>query len=316
MKHFREWVQYHRRWRKDPLNPREYLFPADPEDPDDRDQVSSVLRLPKARPYPKTTATRGVEAGRVEVHRFRSRTLRNTRRVWLYRPTSSTVSKSVSPNLLVVFDGYAYLTLVPTPAVLDRLQTRGRIGPTYAVLIDSLSATVRSRELVCNPSFAGFLVKELLPWVESQLGQSFAPQQTVLVGLSAGGLAAAYAALRFPGRFGNVLSQSGSFQWGPEGQEPSWLPGKYAASPHTNAGFYLEAGILESRAGSLVDLPSLLDSNRHMRDVLRAKGYRVVYREFAGGHDYLWWADTLEPALLALLGRRKNRSRPHPRAVE
>ena len=49
--------------------------------------------------------------------------------------------------------------------------------------------------------------------------------------------------------------------------------------------------------------PSLLASNRQLRDLLRARGYDVAgYHEFPGGHDYLWWRETLALGLIALLG--------------
>ena len=50
---------------------------------------------------------------------------------------------------------------------------------------------------------------------------------------------------------------------------------------------------------------SILESNRHMRDVLRAKGYAVDYHEFASGHDYLNWRGTLADGLVQLLGKRR-----------
>jgi hypothetical protein len=66
--------------------------------------------------------------------------------------------------------------------------------------------------------------------------------------------------------------------------------------------FYLDAGTLEVNSyRDLGDGPSLLVANRHMRNVLRAKGYDVHYVEFSGGHDYISWQGTLADGLQALL---------------
>ncbi|MFZ0699524.1 MAG: enterochelin esterase [Thermoplasmata archaeon] len=305
-----DWLKYSLRWKRDPLNPLTFVFPADPEDPKDKEIVGSVLSLPKARPAASLGREVPAAFSRVELHRFRSPTLRNTRRIWIYRPRGSPQPASVASNLLIVFDGLAYLTLVPTPAILDRLQSQNRIGPTYAVLIDSLSHPDRSRELTCNDSFVRFLEGELRPWVERRLGRSFATARTVLVGSSLGGLAAAYAALQCPSQFGNVLSQSGAFWWSPAKEEPGLLAREYAVSPRSGVRFYLEAGTLETSSGRTRETPSILASNRHLRDVLQAKGHRVAYHEFAGGHDYLCWRDTLGPAIVDLLGRRRRSSVP------
>jgi enterochelin esterase family protein len=45
----------------------------------------------------------------------------------------------------------------------------------------------------------------------------------------------------------------------------------------------------------------ILEASRHLRDVLRAKGYEVHYQEFAGGHDYLSWRGSLAEGLLSLI---------------
>ena len=46
-----------------------------------------------------------------------------------------------------------------------------------------------------------------------------------------------------------------------------------------------------------------LMSNRHLRDVLRAKGYDVTYREVGGGHDFVHWRAMLADGLMTLLKR-------------
>jgi len=64
--------------------------------------------------------------------------------------------------------------------------------------------------------------------------------------------------------------------------------------------FFLGAGLFESGRGGQ---PGILETNRHLRDVLRAKGYLVTHREVAGGHDYLSWRGTLSDGLLELIGK-------------
>jgi enterochelin esterase family protein len=48
--------------------------------------------------------------------------------------------------------------------------------------------------------------------------------------------------------------------------------------------------------------PSILRSNRHLRDVLTAKGYEVHYSEVAGGHEPLAWRGGIAPGLIQLFG--------------
>jgi len=49
---------------------------------------------------------------------------------------------------------------------------------------------------------------------------------------------------------------------------------------------------------------SILESSRHMRDVLLAKGYEVHYQQFISGHDYVNWRGTLADGLIVLIGRK------------
>jgi enterochelin esterase-like enzyme len=161
-----------------------------------------------------------------------------------------------------------------------------------AVLIDNPPGDTRSRELPCNPTVADFLNFELVPWVRRLFNVTNDPQQTVVGGSSYGGLAAAYAGLRHPETFGNILSQSGAYAWTPPRNdnpddfdptaEPNWLANQYIMSPRLPLRFYMDAGSDESDLG---DYHGILEPSRHMRDVLLAKGHEVHYQEFVGGHD-------------------------------
>ena len=135
---------------------------------------------------------------------------------------------------------------------------------------------------------------------------------------------AAYVALRHPEVFGNVLSRSGAFWWSPEHnggvcgarcpdladaaatvlgtQRPkatSWLRNSWQV-PNSRCAFYLAAGTFESdtEGGG----GGILESTRHLRDVLLAKGYQVHYQQFVGGHDGLSWRGALADGLINLLG--------------
>ena len=157
----------------------------------------------------------------------------------------------------------------------------------------------RNRELPCHQPFADFLARELLPWARERYRVTSEPSRTVVAGSSYGGLAAAYAGFRYPDVFGNVLSQSGAFWWRPESDtEHEWLIHQFVESRCLPLWFYLDVGTFENGFKD----PSMLVANRHMRDVLRAKGYPVTYAEYVGGHDYPCWEITLPHGLLALVG--------------
>jgi enterochelin esterase family protein len=47
--------------------------------------------------------------------------------------------------------------------------------------------------------------------------------------------------------------------------------------------------------------PSILESNRRLRDVLRRKGNELAYTEYAGGHAHASWQVTLPADLMFLL---------------
>jgi enterochelin esterase family protein len=304
-------ADYGTRLLPDPLNPRRFVYTADAEIPDDREAVVSVLELPAAVAQPWIVPRPAVAKGQVELHRVRSEMLNNERRVWVYTPPGYTTSGEPC-GLLLLFDGLAYIDLIPTPTILDNLISEGKIPPLVAVLPDSLNQETRNRELPCHEPFVSFLTQELLPWVHERYHVSADPKRVIVGGSSYGGLAAAFVGLRASEHFGNVLSQSGSFWWDydPEDGLPQhWLIQQFVASPRVPVRFYCEVGLRERSGGA-----DLLASNWHMRDVLRLKGYEVHYAEFSGGHDYICWRGSLASGLLKLVGatREEGSSIPHP----
>ncbi|MDH0303509.1 MULTISPECIES: alpha/beta hydrolase-fold protein [unclassified Pseudomonas] len=274
--------------RRDPLNPNTFA-----DGSGDPWLSRSRLELPDAASQPWVAERAGVPRGSLERKRLASQLLGNERDIYLYRPVGWRPGKA-DQALLVLFDAHAYTRQVPTPTLLDNLIADGLIPPTAALIIANPSSQSRERELPPNPLFARFMAEELMPWASGQ-GVSAPASRTVVAGSSYGGLASAYMGLSHPELFGNVLSMSGSYWWPMSGAEPGWLTREYVKAPRQPLRFYLQAGLFEG--------PRILDTNRHLRDVLLAKGYRVEQVEFPAGHDYLQWRGSLPCGLISLIGQ-------------
>lgn len=303
----------------DPLNPRHWLHYPDNPDPD-RYQDWSAVEMPDAPPQPWAERRAGVPSGVVEQHQFSSALLKNEREISVYLPHGYDKSEAGRQYALVVlFDGEAYVStknspsLIPAAATLDNLIAAKRIPPVVALLISN-PPELRNPELECNLTFLKALNDEMIPWLHQHYKVTNDPKNTVVGGLSLGGLSATCAAFHYPATFGNVLSQSGSFSWTPPSPdnpirynpefEPNWVARQFIESPRLPLRFFITAGLGEfDPAGRGVDV---LVANRHFRDVLLAKGYEVHYQEFYGGHDFMSWRGSLADALMALIGRDRD----------
>ncbi len=181
----------------------------------------------------------------------------------------------------------------------------GATPPFVAVLIDSASPAARIAELGNSRRYARFLGEELVPWARSNWNVTRDPHRTVITGSSAGGLAAAFAALERPDLFGNVLSQSGAFWRGSEGSNAApyeWLAAQYAAAPARDVAFVLDVGSLETIRVLGGAGPVFIEANRRLRDVLVREGYRVTYTEVPGGvHAMQTWRTRFPVDLVALV---------------
>jgi enterochelin esterase-like enzyme len=290
-----DWGERSSTFHKDPFNKRVHASGFGRE--------QSVAEGPHARRDEWSDVRADVAKGRVEQTTIASKVLGNTREVWVYTPAGyDTLKQKRGLPLLLTFDGGEYVSSIPVPTILDNLVAAKRIAPMVAVFVASPDEQ-RNTELDQNEHFAEFLATELVPWVRARYAIASAPARNIVAGSSMGGLAAAFVANRHPEIFGNVLSQSGAFMYAAPGEQTAErMKRDIEAAPKRDIAYYLEAGIYEQ--GRLdqggVDL---LTSNRHLRDVLKGKGNRVTYDEFAGGHDDLSWRTGYPKGLIALVGR-------------
>lgn len=291
--------------RNDPLNPSQFAARSNEFNPYEVNSFSAV-ELPSAEPQLWNVTRPTVSTGRVQRDKFASKLLGNERPIWIYTPHGYAADKKPY-GLLVLSDGGGYVNTARVATTLDNLIAAGLIPPLDAVMVDNPN---RFRELACNPKYADFLAEEIVPWARANYHATDRPDQTIIGGASLGGLQAAFVGLKHPEVFGNVLSQSGSFEWKPEDeQEWEWLKRQFAASLRLPLRFSFEAGLMEGTwwwrflpQRDPTPLPPLLMANRNLRDTLTSKGYSVHYTEFNGNHGFFNWRGTLASHLIALVG--------------
>lgn len=230
--------------------------------------------MPAASPTPLARRRRGVARGRVTRHVLPVAPLGATarRRAHLYAPPSG------GPwPLLIVLDGDDYLRRARLPTIVDNLIAEGRIRP-LAMAFLSHGDRARVAEYACNDATLALITERLLPFAREHLDLVDRPAVHGILGASMGGLMAMYAALRAPGVFGRVLSQSGAFALGALDTVVFDLA---RSLPRRALRVWMDVGHLER----------LLAANRRMRAALARRGHRVTYREYHAGHNYSAWRD-------------------------
>lgn len=275
----------------DPLNPHHWI---------QNNADFSLLELPGAPPQPWIVKQKNVPEGVVEKQHFKSDLLNNDREIAIYTPPGYS-SAHPAYWLMVLFDEKPYLTMVPTPTIMDNLMAAKKIPEMVVVLVDAIDRDRRRRETMGPQAtqYVNAIANELIPWIREHYNVKADPAHTIIGGSSANGFASVHAAWLYPSLFGNVLCQSGDLSWEPrtgQSQEghPEWLARQLADNPRKPIRFFMEAGLLED------DKEGILYTSRHFSDVARAKGYQIKYQEFSGGHNYVNWRGSLADGLIYL----------------
>lgn len=283
-----DWTERAAAFKPDPFNANSYRAAG---------STYSIGYGPKAERSPWPQVQPGVPQGRMEEVTVDSPAMGGPRKVLVHLPARGPDAGERYPVLLVL-DGLEYTSAVPTPVILDNLIHEGRIDPMIGVFVPSTPGR-RAEELGASEAFARFVGEDLLPTLSARYPLDTTSPRNTVAGSSFGGLAAAFLAFRHPVHFKGVISQSGSFWWSPEGEEPGWMIREYERETGLGTRFYLEVGSLET-GPTRVGEDSMISWSRRMRDALNGVGYSTVYAEYSGGHDYASWRETLGNALISV----------------
>lgn len=230
--------------------------------------------------------------GILEPFSFHSRAFGEMRSGAIYLPAR--FRKTRQYPLLVVHDGRDYLNFSVMKTVLDNLIERLEIPDMIVAFTDSPD---RLREYANDERHARFLTEELLPDLTGRLPIPDRPQSRCLMGASFGAVAAFSTAYRYPGVWGRLLLQSGSFAFtdigktnrrGPLFDRVVEFVNHVRSNPlSVSERVFMSCGVYES----------LIYENRSLVPLLDATGMQVKFVEARDGHNWENWRDRLREGL-------------------
>ncbi len=273
----------HGTWIEDPLNPHHAQDPFG---------ANSVLQGEGYEVPGWTLFDEAARPGTLDAFKFNSRSLGGPRSGFMYFPARFRRTRRYP--LLVVHDGSDYLRYSDLKIVLDNLIHRLEIPDMVVALTDSPD---RLREYANDERHAKFLTKELLPDLQRRLPLYDDPRARCLMGASFGAVAALSTAWRYPGVWGRLLLQSGSFAFtdigrgnrrGPLFDRVVEFVNAFRAKPTAvSQRIFMSCGVYES----------LIYENRSMVPLLDGTGMQVRFVEARDGHNWDNWRDRLRVGL-------------------
>ena len=273
-------------WVLDPLNP------ARAGDPFGENSVCRTWGYE----FPVWSVLRGAPAGQIETIVLESPTFAETREERIYLPAD--YSKDRDHPLIVIHDGDDFDTYASLSVTLDNLIDAGDIPPVVAVLVQTND---RMGEYAKSRRHARYIVNELLPAITARYRISADATDRVLLGASLGAVAALATAFRFPGVFGGLILNSGSFILDDKTLQQRHHPVFHQtarlvkalrrAPPMPGIRAFISTGELEGLAGE----------NRALASFLEDHGVDVLFKSTWDGHHWHNWRDQLRDGLMWVL---------------
>ncbi len=271
----------HAVWIRDPLNPH---IARDPFG------ANSVCKVGYKTPdwvFPDPE----VREGKLLQFDIYSSNFSESREFVVYLPAR--FRKNTKYPFVIFHDGFDYLNYSSMKIVLDNLIHRLEVAPLIAVFTHSPRRLV---EYAASETHAKFIKEELVPWIMNRFPTRRDPDSRCLIGASFGAVASLFTSWRYPGFFGKLLLQSGSFAFTDIGKsdrgevfEPVVnFVNKFRSCLGKHAEMvYMSCGVYES----------LIYENRSLYPLLEKAGMKVKYEEVRDGHNWENWRDRMRNAL-------------------
>ncbi len=266
-----------------------------------------AIAPPKAETAPAVKASGAT--GDLRLHQFRSRIFRNTRflRVWLPAGYDDSENAGKYYPVLYLNDGQNLFEASSSfsgvewqvDETADRFIRAGTVPPLIIVGIDNAGKD-RLREYMPQRSmhpmmlrvqgkyYPDFLMKEVMPFIESNYRVAAAPEEIALGGSSLGGLIALYTAIMRPEKIGRLLIESPSL----------WVSNRQIIKQSRSVRIWPDRiflGVGTNEASNADKSRSVVDDVRELaailrRAVLSEKRLRVVIQEGATHSESAWAA--------------------------
>ncbi|HSF18235.1 MAG TPA: alpha/beta hydrolase-fold protein [Vicinamibacteria bacterium] len=269
-------------WLLDPLNPHKASDPFG----DNSVCHTAGYRVPDwATPDPEA------RPGTLEEVMFESQAMKGKRRLMIYRPARFRPTRRYP--LLIVHDGLEYIKYSGMKTVLDNLIYRLEIP---GMIVAFTHPEKRLVEYANHEPHARYVTEELVPYLEREFPLLGTPRHRGLMGASFGAVASLTTAWRYPGFFGRLLLQSGSFAFTDIGEHqrgPTFDPvvqfmNDFREDPKAvSEKIFVSCGTYES----------LIYENRSLVPFLQRTGMEIRYRESRDGHNWENWRDRMREGL-------------------
>jgi len=199
--------------------------------------------------------------------------------------TPAQYEQPVDLSVIYVTDAHEYTDprMGSMPTVLDNLIADGKIEPILAVFIDPRDPETgrnrRESEFLVNPDYAAFIAEELVPLIDSTYNTDPTPERRAILGVSYGGVSAAYCGLAYPEVFHLVAMQSPAFV-------DNEIYEGYESVDQLPLKVFLSTGY-----------PWDFDA-RTMKGILEDENYPLMYMEVPEGHSWGQWRSQLDDLLI------------------